>query len=143
MRARAVTLLAALVAAALLAPAVALGQGEAFGPLPTAPQPAPEPVVTPETPDPDGGSLGTTESLLLLAAALGLIGLIAFAIMRDARGAAPADAPARPAGGAGGGLDDPDRERAKGSRAPARRRAEQSRQRAKIARQSRKRNRPA
>ncbi len=138
MRARATTIVVAVLAALLLAPAAALAQGDPFGPLPSAPQPAPEPVTTPGTPTGDGGSLDTTESLLIAAAALVLIAGIATAILRDARNAAPA-AGRDPVVD----RDGLDRERPKGSKAPPQRRAKQSRQRAKVARQSRKRNRPA
>ena len=75
---------------ALLTPAAALGQGDAFGPLPSA-QPAPTP--TPEqssSNDSLTSDLGGRETLLIIAAALlvAFVGIGVF-ISKDARRALP------------------------------------------------------
>jgi len=137
MRDRAAVLLAAVAVALLCAPAAAMAQGSPLGPLPPAPPPAPEddqPVVA----DPSGGDLGGLEIALIAAAALGLIAAITYAIVRDAREAAPGDGRPAPVG-----LDGLDRETPKGSRPSPGRRASQSRKRARAAKRARRHNRPA
>jgi hypothetical protein len=105
----------------------AVAQQDPFGPIPQTPpeQPPPAPVKD------DGGGLNRTQELLIGAAGLVLLVGIGWAIVRDARNAAPVDRD-HP-------LDDPDR--AKGSRTPPERRVKQNRAKAKAARQARKRNR--
>jgi hypothetical protein len=137
MRARALPTLCAVLTALLCAPAATLAQNNPFGPLPPGPSPAPaqEPQAIQ---DPTGGSLSTFEVALIIAAALGLIGLIAVAILRDARSVAPSDRSTLPV--TANGLD---RETTKGSRATQQRRANQSRKRARAAKRARRHNRPA
>ncbi len=137
MRARASILLSTVLAALLFAPAAALAQGEVFGPLPPAP-PAPLPEEEQTVVDPSGGDLDGLQIALIAGAAIALIGLIAYAILRDARNAAPADT--RPAPVSADGLE---RETPKGSRPTPRQRASQSRKRARAAKRARRHNRPA
>ncbi|MDP9385757.1 MAG: hypothetical protein M3P50_11105 [Actinomycetota bacterium] len=126
------TRLAALLAAALLAlaPAPALGQQDTpFGPVPT-----PEPTIEP-APGTDDVSR-TTLYLIALGVLVGVIA-IGYAISRDARRAAPAEERERDRGRPAQGEDMPgtvSRE--------ARARARKQRSKARIARQSRKKNRP-
>ena len=119
------TLLLTLVLACAL-PALAAAQNP-FGPIPPTPQEEPPP---PPPPDDDEG-LNRTQELLIGAAGLVLLLGIGWAIVRDARTAAPVDRD-HP-------MDDPDRP--KGSRKPPQRRVQQGRAKAKAARQARKRNR--
>ena len=100
-----------------------------FGPVAPAPQPEPAPA-PPPPPEEDEG-LNRTQELLIGGAGLVLLFGIGWAIVRDARAAAPVDA------------EHPmnERERSKGSRKPPQRRVKQGRARAKAARQARKKNR--
>jgi hypothetical protein len=120
-----------LVWAQLALPAAALAQGSPFAPIPQAP---PQQTAPPEDVEDDDGDegLSETQQLLIAVAGIALLGGIAWAIVRDARRAAPVEArsPATDSG-----------ERTKGSRTPPKRRVEQNRARAKTARQARKRNR--
>jgi hypothetical protein len=137
MRARCAALLALVALVLAVAPAAALAQGDAFGPLPPAPSPQPEPVPAPAPAD-DGG-LDVLDTVLIAAAALALVAGIAWFIVRDARGAAPAET--RPGGGGAVALGAEGGRR--GTRAPARTRASEGRRRAKAARRARRHNRPA
>jgi hypothetical protein len=125
-------LLAVLLAAALLPPASALAQQDPFGPVPQAPPEQPAPAPLPQQQDEDEG-LDSTQQLLIGVAGIVLVSGIAWAIVRDARRAAPAedrrDDPLHPG------------TRTKGSRTPASARVKTGRARAKAARQARKRNR--
>lgn len=112
--------------AALAAP-VASAQ-DPFGPVPQAPQPEPTPAPPPE--DEDEG-LNRTQELLIGGAGLVLLFGIGWAIVRDARSAAPVDSEHPLADG----------DRPKGSRKPPARRVKQGRAKAKAARQARKKNR--
>ena len=112
--------------AALAAP-VASAQ-DPFGPVPPAPQPEPTPAPPPEEED---EGLNRTQELLIGAAGLVLLLGIGWAIVRDARSAAPVDAEHPLAEG----------DRPKGSRKPPARRVKQGRAKAKAARQARKKNR--
>ena len=109
------------------AAATAVAQQDPFGPIP---QPVPEQEEPPPPPGEDEG-LNRTQELLIGGAGLVLLAGIGWAIVRDARAAAPVD------------RDHPMQEidRPKGSRKPPDRRVKQSRQKAKAARQARKRNR--
>ena len=107
---------------------VAIAQQDPFGPVPQAPpqqQPAPAP-----SPQEDGG-LSRRQELLIGGAGIVLLFGIGWAIVRDARSAAPVDSD-HP-------LDDIDRP--KGSRTPPKQRVDRSRAKAKAARRARKRNR--
>lgn len=118
---RLATVLAALVLS--LAPA---GAARAqIGPLPPVPPPAPPPAPTIQSKD---EGLSTTQQLLIVAAAAALIGVIAWVIVRDARRSAPAERPR-----------DPDA--AEPSAREVERAKRQRRDKAKAARQQRKRNR--
>ena len=124
-------LLCLLVACAALAgsagASVAAAQ-DPFGPVPPAPQEEPPP---PPPPTEEDEGLNRTQELLIGGAGLVLLFGIGWAIVRDARSAAPVDAE-HP-------LDDSDRP--KGSRKPPSRRVKQGRAKAKAARQARKKNR--
>ena len=127
MIARVAALLCLLVlAATAAAPASALAQ--AFDPLPPAPPPQPETQAPANPVNDDEDGLSSTQQLLIAVSGIGLVGGIAWLILRDARSAAPADA--RPGRG-----DEPQR---KGSQTPAGVRHKQSRAKAKAARQARK-----
>ena len=115
----------------LALPAAGLAQDNPFGPIPQAPPEQPPPVQAPDDPNEDG--LKDWQQLLIGAAGIVLLGGIAWAILRDARQAAPADDRRR-------SLDDPV-DKPKGSRTPPTRRVKQNRAKAKTARQARKRNR--
>jgi len=124
-------LAALLCLAALLAPAAAIAQENPFGPIP---QPAPQQTQAPvadEDPTNDDG-LSSTQQILIFLAAIILLGGIAWAILRDAKEAAPADSHAPLTA---------DGERIKGTRAPPKQRVKKGRSKAKAARQARKRNR--
>jgi hypothetical protein len=125
-------LLAVLLAAALLPSAAALAQQDPFAPIP---QPAPEqpPAPTPTTNQDDDDGLSSTQQLLIGVAGIVLVTGIGWAIVRDARRAAPADER----------RDDPlhPGTRTKGSRTPPSARVKTQRARAKAARRARKRNR--
>jgi hypothetical protein len=99
-----------------------------FGPVPPAPQPEPAPAPAPQEED---EGLNRTQELLIGAAGLVLLFGIGWAIVRDARSAAPVD------------REHPmeDGDRPKGSRKPPARRVRQGRAKAKAARQARKKNR--
>jgi hypothetical protein len=99
-----------------------------FGPVPPAPPQEPPPA-PPPTEEDEG--LNRTQELLIGGAGLVLLFGIGWAIVRDARSAAPVD------------RDRPleDRDRPKGSRKPPARRVRQGRAKAKAARQARKKNR--
>jgi hypothetical protein len=99
-----------------------------FGPVPQAPPQAPAPAPAPEQQD---EGLNRTQELLIGGAGLVLLFGIGWAIVRDARSAAPVD-DEHP-------LEDPDRP--KGSRKPSAKRVKQGRAKAKAARQARKKNR--
>lgn len=124
---RATTLLLTTLLLAWAGAGTARAQQDPFGPIPQAPVEEPEPVAVPEE---DEGLNGSQE-LLIGAAGLVLLLGIGWAIVRDARSAAPVDRD-HP-------LEDPDRQ--KGSRAPRQQRVKQNRSKAKAARQARKRNR--
>jgi hypothetical protein len=89
-------LLALLVALLLVAPATALAQeGDAFGPLPPAQTPAPEPIVLED----DSGDAGDVSPTILAVIGGGLLLtflVIGRFIFRDARAHVPADARDRP-----------------------------------------------
>ena len=123
----AVRLAALLCALALVAPGTAAGQ--AFDPLPPAPpeQPAPD-AVNQEADDDEG--LSSTQQLLIGLSAFVLLFGIGWAIMRDARSAAPAETRRVPEAG--------ETPQPRGSRTPAGARHQQSRAKAKAARQARK-----
>ena len=123
---RAALLFLTAVVLAWASPGVALAQ-DPFGPIPQAPPDQPEP---PPAPAEDEG-LNRTQELLIGAAGLVLLFGIGYAIVRDARSAAPVD------------RDHPvdESDRPKGSRTPPKRRVQQGRAKAKAARQARKRNR--
>jgi hypothetical protein len=124
-------LLCLLVATAALAGSAGVSVAAAqdpFGPVPPAPQEEPPPPPPPEEED-DG--LNRTQELLIGGAGLVLLFGIGWAIVRDARSAAPVDAE-HP-------MEDPDRP--KGSRKPPKQRVKQGRAKAKAARQARKKNR--
>ena len=110
---------------------VAVAQQDPFGPIPQAPpQQAPQTTSNAQT-DSSNDGLSRRQELLIGAAGIVLLVGIGWAIVRDAREAAPVDA--------GHPLDDPDRP--KGSRRPPQQRIRHNRARAKAARQARKRNR--
>jgi hypothetical protein len=125
----ALTLLCLLLGATAAVPA-ALAQSDPFGPIPQAPpeQPEPQPVQLGQEED-DG--LNATQELLIGIAGIVLLFGIGWAIIRDARSAAPVDAD-HP-------LDEGDRP--KGSRTPPKQRVKRSRAKAKAARRARKHNR--
>ncbi|HWT94113.1 MAG TPA: hypothetical protein VN238_14000 [Solirubrobacteraceae bacterium] len=126
-----------LVVAALIAPAGALAQSSPFGPIPQAP-PEPVPTVAPANSNDDDG-LTRTQEILIGLAGFALLGGIAWAIVRDARANAPVADPRRDPVLAGG-LDDEETSRRSGSRTPKQQRVKSNRQKAKAARQARKRN---
>ena len=116
---------------ALLTPAAAIAQDNPFGPIPQpAPQQTQAPVVDDDPTKDDG--LSSTQQLLIFAAAIILIVGIAWAILRDAKESAPADSHAPLTA---------DGERIKGTRPPPKQRVRKGRQKAKAARQARKKNR--
>ncbi len=116
---------------ALLAPSAALAQGGgAFQPIPQAPPQQPT-TVAPDQRNQDEEGLSSTQQLLIVLSALVLMGGIAWAIMRDARNAAPAEARSAPA--TAGDAPQP-----RGSRRPAGVRQRDNRAKAKAARQARK-----
>jgi hypothetical protein len=125
-------------AAAVIATCLALAlPGAAAAQFGVPPDPSPaEPTVTQQPQAPtrvqDDG-LESWQQLLIGLAGFVLLGGIAWAIVRDARQAAPADGRGAPAEG----------EREKGSRTPQRRRTARGRAKAKQARRARKKNRPA
>jgi hypothetical protein len=126
---------AALVCAlAVVAPASALAQGGAFEPIPPAPPPPPTTPTQPEQPGSTDDGLSSTQQLLIGLSGFILLGGIAWAIMRDARGAAPSETRAGPAVAGEG-------PQPKGSRKPAGARHRTSRAKAKAARQARKKSR--
>jgi hypothetical protein len=124
-RGRAGAILAA--AILVLSPGVARAQSP-LGPLPSQPTSTPT-IATPttSTPTTPGGGLSTTEQIGLFAAALLLIGGIAFLIRRDAG----AHAPAGKVAGSG----------PRATIQPRGKRVEKSRAKAKAARRQRKRTR--
>lgn len=123
--------LVAVCSLSLALPLAAVAQDNPFGPIPQTPPEQPAPVQDPT--DPTGDGLSDWQQLLIGAAAVVLLGGIAYAIIRDARNAAPADDRRR-------SLDDP-LDKPKGSRTPPTRRVKQNRAKAKTARKARKRNR--
>ena len=124
----ALTMLCLLLTGGLMT-ATAVAQQDPFGPIPQAPPEAPPPVTVQQEEQDDG--LNRTQELLIGAAGIVLLFGIGWAIVRDARSAAPVDA------------DHPitEREQVKGSRKPPARRVKQGRAKAKAARQARKKNR--
>jgi hypothetical protein len=114
--------------AATAAIPVAVAQQDPFGPVPQAPPEEPPP---PPPPNQQDEGLNRTQELLIGGAGLLLLFGIGWAIVRDARSAAPVD-PAHPG-------EDPDRP--KGSRSPPARRVKRGRAKAKAARRARKKNR--
>lgn len=124
-------MVALLCIASLLAPAGAAAQGSPFDPIQPSPTPQ-EPATVPEDQQSqqDDEGLTSAQQLLIVLSAAVLMGGIAWAIMRDARSAAPA----QPRSAAGGG----DGPQPRGSRKPAGTRHRESRARAKAARQARK-----
>jgi hypothetical protein len=117
---------------ALLAPAAAAAQGGgAFDPLPPSQPSEPTQAPPPNTGNAnDDNGLSDTQQLLIVLSALVLMGGIGYAIVRDARSAAPAEPRRAP------GLDEPQRQR--GSQKPAGARHRDNRAKAKAARQARK-----
>ena len=117
---------------ALVSPGAALAQGGAFEPLPPAPpEPAPPPEEQQTGNDEDDG-LSSTQQMLIGASGFILLFGIAWLIVRDARGAAPAEGRGGAPGAAG------DAPQPKGSRKPAGVRHRTNRAKAKAARQARK-----
>ena len=112
-----------------MSPAVAAGQ--AFDPLPPAPAPQP---TTPEEPentlDDEDDGLSSTQQLLIGLSAIVLLGGIAWAILRDAKAAAPVTRREELLPG--------ESPKPRGSQKPARIRHEQSRKKTKAQRQARK-----
>jgi hypothetical protein len=122
-------LLAVLTLAGAL-PAGAAAQSAPFAPLPQPQQQAPPPPAPlPTNPSAGDDGLAVWQQVLILGAAVALIGAIAWLIMRDAHRAAPVDTHPRPS-------DQP-----KLSAHERERRRRKERDRAKAARQQRKRNR--
>ncbi len=116
-----------------MAPGAALAQGGgAFQPLPPAPPEQPAPAAPQGQQEEEDDGLNSNQQLLIGLSALVLLGGIAWAILRDARSAAPVDVRSAP-GSAGGEPPQP-----RGSRAPASQRNRQNRAKAKAARQARK-----
>ncbi|HEX8120047.1 MAG TPA: hypothetical protein VF549_02170 [Solirubrobacteraceae bacterium] len=123
-------LAASLCLLALAAPGAALAQGGgAFQPLPPAPPEQPTTQAPTSSADTDEG-LSDTQQLLIAISGLVLLFGIGWAIVRDARSAAPVLARGR--------AGEEERNRPKGSQKPARVRHQQSRSKAKAARQARK-----
>ena len=113
---------------ALFAPGAALAQGGgAFDPIPPAPPEQPA-TVAPEEGDDDDEGISDTQQLLIGLSGFVMLFGIGWAIVRDARGAAPADTRSAPG-------DEPQR---KGSQKPAGVRHRENRAKAKAARQARK-----
>jgi hypothetical protein len=106
----------------------AVAQQDPFGPIPQTPPEQPPPPAPSPTED---QGLNRTQELLIGGAGLVLLFGIGWAIVRDARAAAPVDA------------EHPVDEstRSKGSRKPPARRVQQGRAKAKAARRARKKNR--
>ena len=122
-------LAALLLAAGLLMPSAAVAEHTSFSPLPEAPtEQAPPPPPAPGTDD----GLSSRQQLLIAAAGIVLLFGIGWAILRDARRRAPADERPRTADGSTA---------PKATKPPPKRRAQQSRTKARAARQARKRNR--
>lgn len=123
----------AFVTAAALAASVpaAFGQASPFTPIPQAQTQQTVPVQTQSSANGDGGLSRTQEILVGIAGFVLLFG-IGYAIIRDARRAAPASA------------HDPleTGERVKATRAPKQKRVAQGRAKAKAARRARRQNRP-
>ncbi|HEX8207894.1 MAG TPA: hypothetical protein VF587_17650 [Solirubrobacteraceae bacterium] len=118
---------------ALFAPGAAFAQGGgAFDPIPPAPPEQPAPAEAPEEEDDDG--LNSTQQLLIALSGFVLLFGIGWAIVRDARGAAPVESRRGPA-------SDGEGPRPKGSRTPAGVRHRTNRAKAKAARQARKKSR--
>ncbi|HEX2087198.1 MAG TPA: hypothetical protein VHF89_16065 [Solirubrobacteraceae bacterium] len=107
----------------------AAASGQAFDPLPPPQSPQPQTVVEEANAEDDDG-MSATQQLLIGLAGFALLGGIAWLILRDARGAAPAAGSRDPAAG--------DAPQPKGSQKPAGARHRQSRAKAKAARQARK-----
>lgn len=128
------SVLLAVLAAALLTPAAAAAQSAPFAPLPEAPQEQQAPVAVDSGTD-DGGISALAQGLLILAGVALVLG-IGFAIARDARRNAPAEA--RPGREAGTPTAEGMGERKK----PDPRAAQKQKAAAKRARQARKKNRP-
>jgi hypothetical protein len=135
-RSRTVTarLTALLVALVLLAPAAALAQQSPFGPIPPAPpeQTAPPEDESPSSSNDEDDGLSRRQQILITLAGVLLLGGIGYAIVRDARSAAPVEHHLR---------EDEGGTRSRGTRTPKDRRVERGRARAKRARQARKKNR--
>jgi hypothetical protein len=120
---------------ALAVPPPALAQS-AFTPL-TPPMPSQQPAPEPEPAADDGGrddgGLTRTQEILIALGGIALLFGIGWAIVRDARSAAPAIERARPRTEPG------EPERRRGTRPPRRRRVATNRTKAKRARRDRKR----
>lgn len=128
------SVLLAVLAAALLTPVAAVAQSTPFAPLPQAPQEQPAPVSVDAGAD-DGGISALSQGLLILAGVALVLG-IGFAIARDARRNAPAEA--RP----GREVVTPAADGVGERRKPDPRAAQKQKAAAKRARQARKKNRP-
>ena len=130
------SILVAVLAAALLAPAGAAAQSP-FQPLPPAPAPAPAPETVVTEPGSEDGGISALQQAFLIIAGVVLVVGIGVAIARDARKNAPVEArPGSGSGGAAAGVD-------AGTRKKTDARAAQKHKAAgKRARQARKKNRP-
>ena len=106
-------------------------QQNPFGPI--APAPEPEPAPTAFDPEDDSGGLSEGQTLLIAGAAFLLLVGIAWAILRDARSAAPVEDRRQLSSSE---TDSPPR----GTRPPKKQQVKTNRQKAKTARQARKRN---
>jgi hypothetical protein len=109
----------------------AVAQDNPFGPIPPAPpeQTAPPEDSVPDSPNPDDDGLSSRQQLLILLAAIIMIGGIAWFILRDARRSAPVEHHRTEAEGG---------TKSKGTRTPKEARVAQQRARAKAARRARK-----
>ncbi len=135
------SVLVAVLAAALLVPAVAAAQSSPFQPFSPAPVPAPAPAPPPATvpaaPTADDGGISALQQALLILSGVVLVFGIGLAIARDARKNAPVEprpgssSGAASAGDAAGTRKKPDPRAARKHKAAAKR-----------ARQARKKNRP-
>ncbi len=126
---------------------------------PNVPTPLQEPPPPPPVVDNDAGDEGLSglQQLLIFGAAIAVLGLIAYVILRDAKRAAPGDERPRKSTGGGGPPGKPSGARAKGGapatiaaseasasaiRARERQQAKRAKAKARAVREQRKRNRP-